>query len=214
MLCGPVAVICFAEKETKASGEGSEAAPVWSVGTVTAPTRITITNQQLIHSVTDIFTKRLSPLGKCRDPGMWGTQQAFWSQQRPLRVVHPSGPVVVIIHRALMTLAVSPILCFSREAARSCRRLRASVFLLPARKSQVSVQSRAAPGVAEALGSMPGQHPGTAHLGNRCAVCQPLPRGRGWDGGSQFWGHGPAHTPRGSGNIQDILMLKSDSLFT
>lgn len=77
VLCGPVAVICFAEKETKASGEGSEAAPVWSVGTVTAPTRITITNQQLIHSVTDIFTKRLSPLGKCRDPGMWGTQQAF-----------------------------------------------------------------------------------------------------------------------------------------
>lgn len=61
---------------------------------------------------------------------------------------------MVIIHRALMTLAVSPILCFSREAARSCRRLRASVFLLPARKSQVSVQSRAAPGVAEALGSM------------------------------------------------------------
>lgn len=43
------------------------------------------------------------------------------------------------------------------------------------------------------------------------------PEVSGWDGGSQFWGHGghgPTHRPRGSGNIQDILRLKSGSLFT
>lgn len=51
VLCRPVAVICFAEKETKASGEGSEAAPVWYVGAVRAPVRVTVTNQQFIHPV-------------------------------------------------------------------------------------------------------------------------------------------------------------------
>ena len=84
---------------------------------------------------------------------------------------------MAVIHQALMIPSVIPILCFLWKAVRSGA-ASGWGFLLPAHKSQVSAQSRAALGVPKALGSMAWAAPQRGSSGNRCAVCKPLARGR------------------------------------
>lgn len=121
---------------------------------------------------------------------------------------------MAVIHQALMIPSVIPILCFLWKAVRSGA-ASGWGFLLPAHKSQVSAQSRAALGVPKALGSMAWAAPQRGSSGEQmCCLQTSGQRPPGGTEGAQWQGHSPTYTPSGPGNIQDILMLKSNSLFT
>lgn len=119
---GPGAVIiCFAEKETKAGGEGSEAHPRVACGDRDSPCEGSgFGNKPTAHSfsrlTTDVFTKQLLRVGA-------GIPSACGAHSRHLinAADHnrgTEGPMAVI-HQALMIPSVIPVLCFLWEAVRS-----------------------------------------------------------------------------------------------